>query len=546
MSKRLIALISILVVVVVVALLALGVYIEQGRLNRNVAAAQSADTNVNHVTVAYPSGPQGYYPTAPAEFVTDNYACYYYQGLTSFDKDMDIQPQLAESWENPNPNTWIFRLRKDVTFHNGQKMTADDVVASLNLALSYESQNPLLPTVTAAKKIDQYTVEIDTSTPTLILANLLAQVYILPQSLINSQDWSHPIGTGPYKFVSASSDGYTLNVTRYDNYYGPKPKVKNVTLEVIADDTQRLNALKEGKIDVSQEVTPTAAGTKDSKGNPIQFAIAQPIDADFLYFDDVHTTNQFITGTKTNPLLDVRVRQAMSLALNIPSFINSGDFSKNDPVATQVVPSTIFGYDPSLKPAEQNVAEAKSLMQQAGYQTGFTITLDTTDQQTNFHNLLTEQLAAIGITLKIHYWDPNDDNYYNQFMAGDSAMTIVSWITPSGDALEDYANIFGSGGQLNVYGFNDPQINTLLTDTQNATSLTQRKQDLYNLAEYVNQQYYVIPLLAEDNIYDYRTGLSIVPRADEDNLEAQTVGVPPASLKDYTFFGTIGHLFSKI
>lgn len=529
-----------LVIILVLGGFGLGAYFYQKKLNKDVTAKREASTYVNHITVAYTSAPLGFYPQ-PNEYVTINFNSYFYEGLTMFDKNMEIKPLLAQSWENPNPNTWRFRLRKDVTFQNGHKMTADDVVASFKLAIADPDVNNIIPTVVSATKVDNYTVDIKTSTPTPILVNIIPIVYILPQSLITSESWNHPIGTGPYEFVSASTDGSSFNLTRNDKYYGPKAKVKDVTFKAIADDTARLSALKKGQIDVSEEVTPTPEGTRTQDGKLIKFAISPPVDADFLIFDSVRNVSPYVKGTKTNPLKDVRVRTAMALALDTQSFINSGDFNKNDQQATQIVPPSIFGYNSSIKPLKQNVTEALALMKQAGYEKGFTLTFDTTSQQTTFQNLLKEQLAAIGINLVVSIDSPDvlQAKLFNTGTA-DASMINMSWLTPSGDALEAYDGVFSIGpNNFNFFSINDPQINDLIAKAKSTTDLSKRKEYLNNLAVVVNQQKYVIPLLSEVSVYDYRDGLVVISRADSMNYAYETSGAIPANLKSYSYISTV-------
>lgn len=532
-----------LVIVLLIAGFGIASYYYQKKLNKDMAAKRQASTYVNHITVAFPSAPYGFYPVS-SEFVTSILNSYFYEGLTSFDKNMQIVPQLALSWENPSTNVWRFRLRHDVNFQNGQKMTADDVVASYGMAIADPDINTLIPTVVSAKKVDDYTVDITTSTPTPILPNYINSIYILPKSLIASKDWNHPIGTGPYKFVSLTNDGNDYNLTRNDSYYGPAAKVKNVTFTSIADDTARLNALKSGKVDVSNEVTPTAPGTKDDKGNPIQFAISPPIDTDFFLLDGVRNVSPYVTGTKTNPMKDVRVRQAMALALDVQSFIDSGDYNKNDPIGTQIVPPSIFGYDSSIKPLQQNVTEAKALMKQAGYANGFTVTFDTIDNLTNFQALLKKQLAAIGInlTVRLNTTDEMINRLSNPSNA-DISLVCQSWLAPSGDALEAYEGVLGQGSQYNYFAYNDPTINNLVNQINNTLDLAKRKNYLDQLAVYVNQQKYIIPLMSEVSVYDYRSGLVIAPRADGTSYAYQTSGAVPSNLKDYSYVETIEKIF---
>ena len=536
-SKKLLIIIS--AIVLVLASFGLGTYLYQKKLNKDVAAQRQAAQYINHITVAYGSDSAGSYPDVPYEFVAMNYASHYYEGLTSFNSDMELRPQLAQSWENPNANTWRFRLRQDVIFHNGQKMTADDVVASFQLAMSNEDYKTLSPTVDSVKKVDDYTVDITTNTPTTILVNTITQTFILPKSLIASKNWSHPIGTGSYKFVS--TDGSNVNLTRFDNYYGQKAKVKNVTIKGITEESDRLTALKNGDIDVMAVFVPIADGSTTKDGKLIKFATSDPVDANFLYLDIVRDKSPYITGVKTNPLKDLRVRQAMSYALDVPALINSGDYNKNDKQATQLVPPTIFGYNSDIKAVKQDVVKARALMKEAGYQNGFTITLDTLNDKTSFQRILVEQFATIGITLKVNKVVA-DEAGINKLMNGDWSMAIFSWPSTSGDALEAYEGILGTGGSGNIIKLSDPEIDSLIAKTKATADLSKRKEYLKQLAVMEDNKKYVIPLLSEKVVFAYRDGLVLTPRADGQNFAFETSGTIPSNLKNYTYLDTISKI----
>lgn len=537
-SKKL--MIIILGIILVFLTFGLGVYLYRDKLNNDVALQREAATHIDNLTVAFDSVADNLYPDSENSIISGNYWAYYYEGLTSFNSEMEIQPQLALSWENPDTNTWRFRLRKDVSFHNGQHMTADDVVASVNMAINNDYVNVLIPTVQSIKKVDDYTVDIKTDSPTPILANLIPQIYILPKTLIASRDWENPIGTGPYKVVSYKDS--TFNCTRFDNYYGQKVKVKDVTLKVILDDDERLAALKSGQIDVSLEASFTPEGTKTNDGKLIRFAVSKPISSIFLAYDSTRDQSPYITGAPTNPLKDLRVRQAMSLAIDTQELIDGGDFNRYSEQATQIVPSTIFGYNPDIKPVKQDIDEALDLMKKAGFKNGFTITIDSA-RRLNYQKILQKQLAKININLIVKYNDPSQIDFYDKLLSGDVSMVSLAWTAPSGDALEAYENELGmSEGTMNIFKINDAQINRLIEQARTASDLSKRKEYLQELASIVDQKKYFIPLLSQGTIYDYREGLLVTPRADGMYLAAETSGIVPDDLNDYTYMDTVKKL----
>lgn len=512
----------------------LGSLIYKNQLNKDVAAQRLAASFIDNLTIAYDSDPDGLYPDAENSSTSGNFWSYYYEGLTSFNKDMEIQPQLAVSWESPDANTWRFHLRDDVKFHNGQAMTADDVVASINTAITNDQVNIFIPTVKSVKKIDNYTVDIITSSPTPILANLIPQIYILPKSVIETRDWTSLIGTGPYKIVSY--EGSVFNLTRFNDYYGPEVKVKNVTIKGIADDEERLEALKKGEVDVATEITPIKEGEKTNDGKSIKFAVSKPIFVIYLGIDSVRDKSPYINNGGINPVKNLKVRQAISLAIDVPELIAGGDFNRYAEQATQLAPPTIFGYNPDIKPVEQNVEQAKALMKEAGFANGFNITMDTA-RPLNYQKILKEQLAEININLTIRVNNPSEVDYFGKLSKGDFSMVAMSWTIPSGDALEAYENVVGGG--TNYLQINDSEINDLIEQARNSSDLSKRKELLKELALIVDEKKLVIPLLSQGAIFDYREGLIVTARADGMHFAFETSGEVPDSLKDYSFMDTV-------
>ena len=140
-----------------------------------------------------------------------------YEALVTRGLDMSIGPQLATDWKATNPTTWVFNLRKDVTFHNGEKMTSEDDVFSLLRAQQPSSDfKEYISTITSVKALDEYTVEIQTKDPNPILLNQLSNIFVMSKKwatenfVIVPQNWdagqetfsaNNAMGTGPFKIT---------------------------------------------------------------------------------------------------------------------------------------------------------------------------------------------------------------------------------------------------------------------------------------------------------------------------------------------------------
>ena len=180
-----------------------------------------------------------------------------YSMLFRTDMDLKPQPNLVESYENVDESTWHFKIKEGVKFHNGDTMTADDVVASLQWAQGFAEVNLYNKNFVSISKVDDMTVEIKTDGPdAMVLTNLCHHGNaIVPKKLIDEgHDFNEdPIGTGPYKLVEWKR-GDSLTFEAFDDYFLGAPKIKNMTWKIIPEGSSRTIALEAGEIDMIIEV----------------------------------------------------------------------------------------------------------------------------------------------------------------------------------------------------------------------------------------------------------------------------------------------------
>jgi peptide/nickel transport system substrate-binding protein len=514
-----------------------GVSMYQRKLNNDLVTKRAAAAFIDKVTIGYAGAITGYYPNMESELTSYNFHDHVYDGLVQFDEELRIVPAIAESWENPSEKTWRFRIRKDVTFHNNAKLTADDVEASVNLVLQNESLASLISTVESVTKVDAYTVDIKTKTPTPALANSFPYVFILPKDFIAAGDFTHPIGAGEYKFVSGDETSWTLE--RFDNYYGEKPKVKNVVLKSgITEENDRFTAVKNGDLDAIEIIEKHEGELKTNGGKSIKIGNMEPLDASFITFDMNRDQNPLIKGVTTNPLKDIKVRTAIQLALDVPKIIKDVDAIYTEP-ASQLVPSSVFGYNPDIKPSKQDLVEAKRLMKEAGYEKGFTITLDIMTVREKLANAVKTQLAEIGVVVELNLLEPNSENI-GLLMGGERAMTYLSWVSNTGDGLEGYSAVFDKEGLL---GYQNQAFQDLLDKAMNTFDQTKRKEYMKQMAEIVDTEKPLLYIYSTKTAYAYQDGIVVVPRADQMLIAREMSGAVGEDIKNnYTFFGALKKL----
>uniref|UniRef100_UPI0035664AB3 ABC transporter substrate-binding protein n=1 Tax=Cohaesibacter celericrescens TaxID=2067669 RepID=UPI0035664AB3 len=253
-----------------------------------------------------------------------------YEGLVSFDENLQLIPALAESWENPEPNKWIFHLRKGVKFHDGADFNADDVIFSWKRALSKGSDlRGRAGTISEMTKIDDYTVEAITPTPSPVLMLDLTQLYMMDKewsekngtteatsaSDTNSNNYAsmHTNGTGPFVLAERQPDVKT-HLVRFDGYWKDiKSNVTSVEFTPIKQAATRVAALVSGELDLVFPVpVQDWRRLEDSEGvKPLNGPEARTI---FLGMDQFRDELRYSNVKGKNPFKDIRVRKAFAHA----------------------------------------------------------------------------------------------------------------------------------------------------------------------------------------------------------------------------------------
>jgi peptide/nickel transport system substrate-binding protein len=322
--------------------------------------------------------------------------------LNALNNDVSgLAPQLATSWEpNSDASVWTVTLRSGVTFHNGKPLTADDLIWSIPLWLKgYGYGQTLYIDLKGVRKRGPLTVEIPLIQPIADfppLASWYANQPIVPHGTTTKDLATHPIGTGPFKFVSAS--GNITNLEANPDYWDhPKPYVEKLIFnQQFSDDEARLNALLAGQIDI--DFQSAFLQTKQQISNPNVTVLGAP---------NVFSNGLIIMRVDKGPLADVRVRQAMKLIADRPALCEgaSAGFAN---VANDLFAPTAPHYAKDLPQRTQDIEQAKSLLKAAG-KDGATFTLRTSpyaDGVVQAATLFAQQASAAGINIKVQTVPP--------------------------------------------------------------------------------------------------------------------------------------------
>lgn len=407
----------------------------------DVAESKTQDT----VIIANRREPKTLNPHASNDTGTSFITALIYDTLLTFDKDMKLQPNLATKWEKINDTLYRFELRKDVVFHNGDKLTPQDVINTFELAGKSPATASTLGVidVAASKVVNDYTVEIALKKPYAPFLNVMA---LSISSIVNKDAIEeagdkydeNPIGTGPLMYKSWKA-GDMMELKAFDKYWGQKPSFNNIVIRLIPEATTRAIEVETGGVDIALGIIDN--DTKKFKDNPnVSVVSTNILNTSYLSFN-----------CSKEPFNNVKVRQAITHAIDATTIVNNSTFGLAEQSFSVIAPG-VFGYhNPGVK-FEYNIDKAKALLKEAGYPDGFKTTL-TANGDDMAAEMIQNMLKQIGITVEIKSVD--FANWLDALVNGKQEMYIGGWTVPSADAAEGleafHSGNHGSGGNRSFY-----------------------------------------------------------------------------------------------
>lgn len=397
------------------------------------------------------------------------------------------EPKLATSWQQVNPNTWVFELRDGVTFHDGTPLTGEAVAEAFNRALQPTLECHVLghqfeTNTYEARAIGDLSVQITTADPDPILPTRMSFIDIGAPNLPVNQKVREPVGTGPYRFVEWNA-GQNIQLKRSDNYWGEAPVV--VTAEYIwrTEPAVRAATVEAGEADIALNIAPQDADS--------ELDIAYPdSETTFLRLD-----------TQIPPLDDKRVRQAVAHALDREAMIGSV-FDINVEAATQIILPSVNGYSPNVPLDAYDPELALQLLDEAradGVSVDDEIVLygrlGIYPNSTESLEVIQAMLSAVGLNVRLEMTEVNAwlERLLKPFDEARPANIIqVMHDNNKGDAVFSVGTKFYSGGAEST--LNDSRLDALLD--QAAAAAGEERTALYQEAfEYMHDELQpVVPL----------------------------------------------------
>ena len=454
---------------------------------------------------------------------------------------LELEPRLAESWRVVNDSTWEFKLRRGVKFHDGSDFTAQDVKFSIERIPVVSGPNPTTIYVRRVKEvkiIDPLTVQVITDGAAPTLPNDFIRLFIvsskaaagLTKETANEafNSGKAAIGTGPYKYVSWQPKG-DLVLARNDSFWGPKePWARHVRKE-IPNDAARVAQLKAGQLDLITRVPATDVATlqRDSK------ITVQTIDTVYVFNVELDMRDKALLVTAKdgsalakNPFQDLRVREAIDLAIDRKALAEVAMEGLGNPASQMVTPS-IFGFNKALGERKYDPAAARKLLAEAGYPNGFKLqfsfTQDRLPGDRQVGTSIAQMLAAVGIDAQTNAQPAAV--FFPARTRGDYSMSMSGWGTLTGEAHYTLSSLAHSNdkekkmGAFNVLGYQNAVMDKLLQDAAIEMDLGKRRKFLEDANALLEKDRQRLPIVAVGSAWAMQKDkVTIKPRVDEDTL----------------------------
>jgi peptide/nickel transport system substrate-binding protein len=389
--------------------------------------------------------------------------------IVTVDENLNVIPHLAESFEVADDGmTYTLRLRPDVKFHNGQQMTSADVKYSFERckdpatgAVNFEVFN----NVASIETPDDLTVVINMSAVNAPFLSRLAENgagVVMPVDS-GPQQGTTPIGAGPFRFVSYTP-GVVVELERFDDYFGGPAYLDKITIREISENTTRLTGLQTGELHMINDIPADRVAEIEGDAN-LQVVKWFPLNWDFVNLNQA----------KFEPFKDQRVRLAFDLAIDKEALLEGALWGQGAITASPSYP-TSAAYNSALTPRAQDFAQARALLEEAGYPAGTLKVVFKATTNYPYHieaaQILAEWMREIGVEMTIEQLTWAD--WLSQcWVDRDFEMSMMNFFTLwESDFL--YYSLWNTEGAFNYRSISNPTIDELTTKARGIVDPAER------------------------------------------------------------------------
>lgn len=466
--------------------------------------------------------------------------------LIAQDEKQRLSPGLAVSWAPIDDLTWEFKLREGVKFHDGSDFNADDVICTMARAPAVPNSPSGYGTYLKGKevvKIDDYTVHFKTATPYPLMSKDISTIPVISEAgcAATTEEFNAgtaAIGTGPFKFQSYTP-GESIVLVRNDDYWGDAPIWSEVEFRPITSGPSRVASLLAGDVDVISGVPTTDIATLQGNGD-IQLSQGASNRVIYLHLDQFRENSPFVKanggGDIVNPLLDVRVRKAISMAISRDAIVERVMEGVAIP-AGQLLPDGFFGVSDKLEVVPYDPAGAKKLLAEAGYPDGFELTIhgpnDRYINDAKIAEAIAQMLTRAGIKTAVETMPRSV--YFGRASTGspdglpEFSFILVGWGAGSGEASSPLKSLIhtydkdAGFGSSNRGRHSDPETDALIEEALRTVDDAKRQELLAAATERAIENVAIIPTHFQVNTWASKKGLSYIARTDEYTLATGVV-----------------------
>ncbi len=441
-----------------------------------LAGCRSAPRDPNTVVFLIESSPSSLDPRVGTDGQSEHIDELMFDGLVAKDANFRFTPALAESWNEPDPLTYVFHLRAGVHFHDGRALTAKDVIWTINSMRDGTVITPKAATYAAVASVEAHdarTVVFHLKKPdNFLLTNLSTGAMGIVPDGSGREFWRHPIGTGPFRFVSQQIDQDVV-IEQNPQSWSAVSKITRVRFAVVPDAITQALELEKGSGDVESNSLPMDALPELAR-RPDLAVDATP-----------GTQIQYLAFNLRDPLLsDARVRQAVAFAIDRETIIHALLHGHARP-ALSLLPPAHWAWTDDVDRYEYDPARAEELLNAAGHPRGpdglrlhLTMKMSTDEDTRLLATVLQQQLAKVGIALELR--SNEFATFYADVTRGAFQMYSLRWI--GGNEQPDIFGYAFSTARFSPKGANrghysNPKLDALLDNAAASGDMAKRRAD---------------------------------------------------------------------
>lgn len=440
----------------------------------------------------------------------DSYAVYrnIFDNLVTRDAAERIVPQVATSWVYRSPTRIVFQIRRGIRFHDGTKLTPADVVFSICRITDPAFKSPQLSQfdqIASVEVTGAHEVTVTTRTAYPVLLAQLTKLSIVPQAAVTKEGDvgfnRHPVGSGPYAFVSRTQ-GVKIALAANPDYWRGKPPFPRVEMHAVLDESTRIADVRTGRADITRILSTDEADALRS--DPQVKVLWTPTERVTL----------LALNTLTGPMADRRVREAAAYAVDKNLLVGALLKGYAKPVNEPLTPAS-FGYDPSIPAYPYDPGRAKALLRQAGVTARTKMSFLTSpvfDQRVV--QALQQMLADVGLDAQITTVDAATYLKLRQGSPQEAGnVSYFRWSCGCEDADGTLFPLFSSGSAWAKH--HNPEVDRALQAARSTLDPKLRKADYRTALLAIHRDIPVVPLFQDVVMFAARKPVQFTPTADE-------------------------------